>query len=152
VRGGFLVSLLGSFALLMFPLRTCLIELLWGGSAALKGKAGRDKADAVARVQARWYGPLTYGILAATVATAVLVPDIWAALSIVGDLASTMQVRRRHAHARRRGPAARRVLLPPLPYHHKHRLSHPPLPTHTPLHAPALDTRRLWCLACWAWA
>jgi hypothetical protein len=92
VRGGFLVSLLGSFALLMFPLRTCLIELLWGGKD-LKGTSGPAKAAAVGRIEAQYYAPLTYGILASTVATAVLVPDIWAALSIVGDLASTMQVR-----------------------------------------------------------
>jgi hypothetical protein len=91
VRGGFLVSLLGSFALLMFPLRTCLIELLWGGKE-LKGTSGPAKAAAVSKIQSQYYAPLTYGILAATVATAVLVPDIWAALSIVGDLASTMQV------------------------------------------------------------
>ena len=91
VRGGFLVSLLGSFALLMFPLRTCLIELLWGGKD-LKGTSGPAKAAAVGRIESQYYAPLTYGILASTVATAVLVPDIWAALSIVGDLASTMQV------------------------------------------------------------
>lgn len=91
VRGGFLVSLLGSFALLMFPLRTCLIELLWGGKE-LKGTSGAAKAAAVSKIGSKYYAPLTYGILASTVATAVLVPDIWAALSIVGDLASTMQV------------------------------------------------------------
>lgn len=91
MRGGFLVSLLGSFALLMFPLRTCLIELLWGGKV-LKGLSGPAKATAVSRLEGQYYAPLTYGILASTVATAVLVPDIWAALSIVGDLASTMQV------------------------------------------------------------
>lgn len=93
VRGGFLVSLLGSFALLMYPLRTCLIELLWGGKD-LKGTSGAAKAAAVSRIQQQYYVPLTYGILTSTVATAVLVPDIWAALSIVGDLASTMQVGR----------------------------------------------------------
>lgn len=91
MRGGFLVSLLGSFALLMFPLRTCLIELLWGGKD-LKGLSGPAKAAAVSKIEQQYYAPLTYGILASTVATAVLVPDIWAALSIVGDLASTMQV------------------------------------------------------------
>jgi hypothetical protein len=91
VRGGFLVSLLGSFALLMFPLRTCLVELLWGKTLA--SKQGPAKAAAAADIEAANYVPLTYGILASTIATAVLVPDIWAALSIVGDLASTMQVR-----------------------------------------------------------
>lgn len=90
VRGGFLVSLLGSFALLMYPLRTCLIELLWGGKQ-LKGLSGSAKAAAVSKIEQQHFAPITYGILASTVATAVLVPDIWAALSIVGDLASTMQ-------------------------------------------------------------
>lgn len=75
----------------MFPLRTCLIELLWGGKE-LKGTSGAAKAAAVSKIGSKYYAPLTYGILASTVATAVLVPDIWAALSIVGDLASTMQV------------------------------------------------------------
>jgi hypothetical protein len=89
VRGGFLVSLLGSFALLMFPLRTCLVELLWG--KALKGLSGQAKASKMAEIESKNYMLLTYGILASTVATAVLVPDIWAALSIVGDLASTVQ-------------------------------------------------------------
>ncbi|WIA21170.1 hypothetical protein OEZ86_005042 [Tetradesmus obliquus] len=90
VRGGFLVSLLGSFALLMFPLRTCLIELLWGKTLAAAG-SGPAKAAKTAEIESKNYPLLTYGILASTVATAVLVPDIWAALSIVGDLASTVQ-------------------------------------------------------------
>jgi len=98
VRGGFLVSLLGSFALLMYPLRTCLIELLWGGKQ-LKGLSGSAKAAAVSKIEQQHFAPITYGILASTVATAVLVPDIWAALSIVGDLASTMQVRAAAANA-----------------------------------------------------
>jgi hypothetical protein len=85
VRGGFLVSLLGSFALLMFPLRTCLIELLWGKQLATAG-SGPAKAAKTAEIEGANYSLLTYGILASTVATAVLVPDIWAALSIVGDL------------------------------------------------------------------
>jgi hypothetical protein len=85
VRGGFLVSLLGSFALLMFPLRTCLIELLWGKQLVAAG-SGPAKAAKTAEIEAKHYPVLTYGILASTVATAVLVPDIWAALSIVGDL------------------------------------------------------------------
>jgi hypothetical protein len=68
-----------------------LIELLWGGKE-LKGTSGAAKAAAVSKIEQKFYAPITYGILASTVATAVLVPDIWAALSIVGDLASTMQV------------------------------------------------------------
>lgn len=92
VRGGFLVSLLGSFALLMFPLRTCLIELLWNKQLAAAG-SGPAKAVVTSELASKHYTILTYGILASTVATAVLVPDIWAALSIVGDLASTVQVR-----------------------------------------------------------
>eukprot|EP00878_Enallax_costatus_P026936 GHUV01028951.1.p1 GENE.GHUV01028951.1~~GHUV01028951.1.p1 ORF type:complete len:247 (+),score=76.73 GHUV01028951.1:660-1400(+) len=90
VRGGFLVSLLGSFALLMFPLRTCLIELLWNKQLSAAG-SGPAKAAVTAELESKHYTVLTYGILASTVATAVLVPDIWAALSIVGDLASTVQ-------------------------------------------------------------
>eukprot|EP00882_Tetradesmus_deserticola_P009078 GHRQ01009577.1.p4 GENE.GHRQ01009577.1~~GHRQ01009577.1.p4 ORF type:complete len:133 (+),score=81.44 GHRQ01009577.1:773-1171(+) len=74
----------------MFPLRTCLIELLWGKQLAAAG-SGAAKAAVTAQIEARHYPLLTYGILASTLATAVLVPDIWAALSIVGDLASTMQ-------------------------------------------------------------
>jgi hypothetical protein len=50
MRGGFLVSLLGSFALLISPLRTCLIELLWG-SKDLKGTSGPAKAAAVGRTE-----------------------------------------------------------------------------------------------------
>jgi amino acid permease len=90
VRGGFLVSLLGSFALLMFPLRTCLIELIWNKQLAAAG-SGPAKAAVTGEIEQKHYTVLTYGILASTVATAVLVPDIWAALSIVGDLASTVQ-------------------------------------------------------------
>lgn len=85
VRGGFLVSLLGSFALLMFPLRNCLVELLWSKQLAAAG-SGPAKGAMAAELEAQHYNGLTYGILASTVATAVLVPDIWAALSIVGDL------------------------------------------------------------------
>jgi Transmembrane amino acid transporter protein len=90
VRGGFAVSLLGSFALLMHPLRTCLVELLWRRRLAAAGP-GPSAAAAAAAITNKYYVPLTYGILLAAVATAVLVPDIWAALSVVGDLASTIQ-------------------------------------------------------------
>eukprot|EP00879_Flechtneria_rotunda_P012528 GHRR01013081.1.p1 GENE.GHRR01013081.1~~GHRR01013081.1.p1 ORF type:complete len:250 (+),score=83.49 GHRR01013081.1:321-1070(+) len=90
VRGGFLVSLLGSFALLMFPLRTCLVELVWGKQLKEAGSPVA-KAAKMFEIESEHYSILTYGILISIVATAVLVPDIWAALSIVGDLASTVQ-------------------------------------------------------------
>ena len=75
-----MVSLLGSFALLMYPLRTCLIDVFW-----------RKKGPEAAKIESQNFPLLTYGTLIAATATAVLVPNIWAALSIVGDLASTVQ-------------------------------------------------------------
>eukprot|EP00878_Enallax_costatus_P023796 GHUV01025344.1.p1 GENE.GHUV01025344.1~~GHUV01025344.1.p1 ORF type:complete len:609 (+),score=133.44 GHUV01025344.1:956-2782(+) len=39
----------------------------------------------------RWYYPLTYGLLFMLTMLATLVPNIWQALSAIGDLASTMQ-------------------------------------------------------------
>lgn len=39
----------------------------------------------------RWYYPLTYGLLVALIMMAILVPNIWQALSAIGDLASTVQ-------------------------------------------------------------
>lgn len=79
VRGGFLVSLLGSFAMLMFPLRTCLVELAFGRQLAEAG-SGPAKAQAAAALEAKYFNLLSYGIVVSAVATAVLVPDIWAAL------------------------------------------------------------------------
>jgi hypothetical protein len=55
----------------MFPLRTCMAELLWG------------RADAPAKEKQHYY-LLTYGTLSALLVLAVLVPNIWAALSFVG--------------------------------------------------------------------
>ncbi len=74
VRGGFLVSLIGSFVNFMFPLRSTVSELIWGGG---------DKAEAL---EAQFFVPLTYGLMAC----AVVVPNIWAALSFVGNIATTM--------------------------------------------------------------
>jgi ABC-type phosphate transport system permease subunit len=90
VRGGFLVSLLGSYVLLMYPLRSCIAELAFGKAEAAK-KSATSSSNQLSDLENKWFFPLTYGILLSTTAVAVLVPNIWAALSVVGDLASTVQ-------------------------------------------------------------
>ncbi len=123
VRGGYLVCLLGSFLLFMFPLRTTLAEVLARDSSGSSGSgrsnssrrdinglqgsisdvgpvpeaAGTDptgtaSADTAAdKLVARHFYSLTYGLLLLIVAAAVFVPNIWAALSLVGDVASTVE-------------------------------------------------------------
>lgn len=61
----------------MFPLRTCMAELVWG----------RDAAPAMEK---KFYFPLTYGTLSILLALAIVVPNVWAALSFVGNVASTL--------------------------------------------------------------
>jgi hypothetical protein len=188
IRGGYLVSVLGSLLLYMYPLRSCLAEVLWAGScqdevtvdasdsdlclpnsgiagrsnsltvgdaagieasvhSGSSGSASVDAAvvlsvcstDSVAdaaeagqvtlalqgglhgnqrqeqaeggvcgaehlavlppqqqqprwqQLEQRWYYTLTYGLLLSMVLVAVLVPSIWSALSLIGDLACTTQ-------------------------------------------------------------
>lgn len=118
VRGGFLVSLLGSFLLFMYPLRTSAAEVVAdvasarqpparGGSSAHEplllpaasggGGGGGDAAGAAgggvdaAAVVERFFNALTFVLLLAVVACAVLVPNIWQALSLIGNVASTVE-------------------------------------------------------------
>lgn len=78
VRGGYLVSLLGGFALFVFPLRDCFAQVLWP-----------QPNEAAKQLSANFY-PVTYGLLAAIIACAVLVPNIWAVLSLIGNVACTL--------------------------------------------------------------
>jgi len=75
VRCGYLLSLAGSFVLLLFPLRHVLADVLLGGHDALS---------------ARW-APATAGLVATAYLTACFLPSIWTALSLVGATATTMQ-------------------------------------------------------------
>jgi hypothetical protein len=81
VRVGFAVALVGSFVLLMYPMRQTLAEVF------CSGPGGRAAGEVPAAV----FYPLTYALVAGVYATAVFVPSIWAALSIVGSTASTLQ-------------------------------------------------------------
>jgi hypothetical protein len=169
IRGGYLVSVLGSLLLYMYPLRSCIAEVVWGAGYPLAisednpprmcdscddhdvaaassyhsnatveafrvrsssiesvdatvmlsvgssgswiGEVTEDAAtahgvDSMASMQQqqqqsdqprwqhleqRWYYTLTYGLLVAMVLVAALVPSIWSALSLIGDLACTTQ-------------------------------------------------------------
>jgi hypothetical protein len=166
IRGGYLVSVLGSLLLYMYPLRSCVAEVIWGAgrplvtsedkpspragscddhdaaaacsyqiNATLDGSSVRSSSiesvdatvmlsvgssgswigevtedreiahgmESVAlmqqqqeqprwqRLEQRWYYTLTYGLLVSMVLVAVLVPSIWSALSLIGDLACTTQ-------------------------------------------------------------
>jgi hypothetical protein len=172
IRGGYLASVLGSLLLYMYPLRSCLAEVIWGAgyaqsephvssshrlsdrcddvsaacshdsnanteglnvrsssvesvdatvmlsvgsSGSWVGEVTEDPSTAhltedVAsgaivslqqqqqqqqprwqRLEQRWYFTLTYGLLLCMVLVAVLVPSIWSALSLIGDLACTTQ-------------------------------------------------------------
>jgi hypothetical protein len=75
VRIGYLLSVAGSFVLLLFPLRHVLADVLLGGHDAL---------------QRRWL-PATAGLVASAYATACYLPSIWGALSLVGATATTAQ-------------------------------------------------------------
>jgi sodium-coupled neutral amino acid transporter 2 len=85
VRVGFATALVGSFVLLMYPMRATLAEVFCSG-----GGGGRGGGQA-GQVPAAVFYPLTYGLVALVYLTAVFVPSIWAALSIVGSTASTLQ-------------------------------------------------------------
>jgi hypothetical protein len=152
VRGGYLLSLLGSTLLYVYPLRTCLAQLLCScydmlggalGSSSSSSSSGRSRghghlpaagappdtaavaaAAAVADEEAleqplltpsspgnpsprthgdmleptnaaafedRYFYLLTYTLIAAAAAVAVLVPNIWVALSAIGDIATTVE-------------------------------------------------------------
>ncbi|KAI8475249.1 MAG: transmembrane amino acid transporter protein-domain-containing protein [Monoraphidium minutum] len=75
VRIGYLLSLTGSFVLLLFPARQVLAEVLLGGHDALA---------------AAWL-PATAALTASVYLTAVFLPSIWGALSLVGATAVTVQ-------------------------------------------------------------
>jgi hypothetical protein len=142
VRGGYLVSLLGSTLLYVYPLRTCLAQLLCscydmagpalassssgggGGGGGHLSPAGTPAAAAAAdeeglqqplltpssrdapsatthghtagttdaaAFEARYFYLLTYSLLTAAAAVAILVPNIWVALSAIGDIATTVE-------------------------------------------------------------
>jgi len=73
VRGGYLLSLMGSFVLLLFPLRHVLADVLLGGHDALSS---------------RWV-PVTACIVGTSYFTACFLPTIWGALTLVGATATT---------------------------------------------------------------
>jgi hypothetical protein len=172
IRGGYLVSVLGSLLLYMYPLRSCVAEVIWGAGypratstvsegnasglsgscddhavataaaagnynsyATLEGStvcsSSIESVDATVMLsvgssgswiggftedpatvhemesvasmeqqqqqlrwqnpEQQWYYTLTYGLLVCMVLVAVLVPSIWSALSLIGDLACTTQ-------------------------------------------------------------
>ncbi len=73
VRAGYLMSLMGSFVLLLFPLRHVLADVLLGSHDALT---------------ARWI-PVTAAIMGTSFCTACFLPTIWDALTLVGATATT---------------------------------------------------------------
>jgi hypothetical protein len=73
VRTGYLLSLLGSFVLLLFPLRHVLADVWLGGHDALAP---------------RWL-PVTIGLTAAAFLVACFLSSIFDALSVVGATATT---------------------------------------------------------------
>jgi hypothetical protein len=77
VRAGYLLSLTGSFTLLLFPLRHVIADVALGGHDALAGSA--------------WWLPATAGLAVSAYLTACFLPSIWGALSLTGATATTMQ-------------------------------------------------------------
>lgn len=75
LRIGYLLSLTGSFILLLFPLRHVLADVLLSGHDALAS---------------RWL-PVTFGLTVTAYLTACFLPSIWGALSLVGATAATTQ-------------------------------------------------------------
>ncbi|KAI8474958.1 MAG: transmembrane amino acid transporter protein-domain-containing protein [Monoraphidium minutum] len=75
VRAGYLLSIAGSFTLLLFPLRHVIADVALGGH------------DALAR---RWL-PVSAALIASAAATAAALPSIWGALALVGATATTAQ-------------------------------------------------------------
>eukprot|EP00775_Hariotina_reticulata_P009477 gene9477-9641_t len=75
VRCGYLMSLIGSYVLLCYPLRQCMGDLLLSGQGA---------------VQHHW-SLLTVTLVGSTYVVACYLPSIWGALSIVGATMSTVQ-------------------------------------------------------------
>ncbi len=82
VRIGFAIALIGSFVLLMYPARQVITETFFP-----RVTSGRTAGDVPARI----FYPMTYILVACIYVTAVYVPTIWAALSIVGSTSSTLQ-------------------------------------------------------------
>ena len=75
VRAGYLLSIAGSFVLLLFPLRHVIADVVLGGHDALAP---------------RWI-PVTAALIGSAYGTACYLPSIWGALSLVGATATTTQ-------------------------------------------------------------
>lgn len=75
VRVGYLLSVAGSFVLLLFPLRHVIADVALGGHDALAP---------------RWV-PVTAVLIGSAYCTACYLPSIWGALSFVGATATTTQ-------------------------------------------------------------
>lgn len=78
VRLGYLVSIVGSAVLTMFPLRTALADLI----LPMFAQSGQYTLDMI-------FVPLTLGILAFGYLMAVIVPSIWIVISLVGSVSAT---------------------------------------------------------------
>lgn len=139
VRGGYILSLLGSLLLYMYPLRSCLAEMVWsktnlqqglqngsmtepaadnmlysaaqdsGHDSAISGMFVVDNAsptlernDAipagintdsqyVKKMEMSYFYPLTYGSLLLVLMCAAVVPNIWTALSMIGNVAANVE-------------------------------------------------------------
>ncbi|KIY95688.1 hypothetical protein MNEG_12273 [Monoraphidium neglectum] len=116
IQIGYVVSLMASFLLYMHPMRTNVAEMIWpppdvaaGQGAAPAGRRGSDDeggggagveagaaaagvgAGRAAEMEARHYHVLTYSLLAAATLAAVSVPNIWAALSFIGNMCASVE-------------------------------------------------------------
>ena len=100
VRLGYVASLVGSFVLLLWPLRQVLADAVLGGGGSSSGGgsgssgggggggSGGGGAGALAR---RWWLPATAALIASEYAVAICLPSIWGALTLVGATATTVQ-------------------------------------------------------------
>mmetsp|Transcript_25582 Transcript_25582/g.64909 ORF Transcript_25582/g.64909 Transcript_25582/m.64909 type:complete len:547 (-) Transcript_25582:409-2049(-) len=81
VRTGYLLSIVGSAVLTMFPLRTALADLVhpW---VPLSWRNGVDDKSTL-------FVPLSLGILLFAYVLAVAVPSIWVVISLVGSVSAT---------------------------------------------------------------
>lgn len=77
VRVGFGMSMAGSYLLALFPQRDCVVELLFG------------KSQLQRRLQ-QHFTLLTLSLVTGVYITAVVIPDIWLAMQIVGCVAATI--------------------------------------------------------------
>ncbi|KAI8469238.1 MAG: transmembrane amino acid transporter protein-domain-containing protein [Monoraphidium minutum] len=118
IQFGYVISLLASFLLYMHPLRTSVAEMIWpdheagapdhgDGAPGQRGSDGGAEEEAgagapgggggggsrAAAMAARHYYALTYSLLAAAALAAVSVPNIWAALSVIGARRGPLRLR-----------------------------------------------------------